>query len=110
METPGFSLPSNLEFTPYIKSVGDAHALLLHSSSHPRLDYTAVEEKDGSAESLMKNYIGVFDAETSELQLIEVRKLTARVSLRSVAEEMREEREQAVKTTETVRSTCAALA
>ena len=73
---------------------GDSTELLLHSSQHPRLDYSAQEEHDGSSESQLKDYIGVFDPATNKLQLMPVRRVTVRSALRSEAEELRQEQAQ----------------
>ena len=62
-----------------------ASELLLHSSTHPKLDYIAREEQSTGADSLLKHYIGVFDPKTGDLQLVEARKLVVRGVLRSVA-------------------------
>ena len=54
----------------------------------------AQEEKDGSSDSLLKDYIGVHDPATGRLQVVEVRKLTIRSTLRSEIDELRAERER----------------
>ncbi|KAF2715213.1 hypothetical protein K504DRAFT_421776 [Pleomassaria siparia CBS 279.74] len=97
--TPGVESSSKLLFKAYRskpKSLNDGESaeLLLQSSEHPRLDYLAREEKDGSSNSLLKDYIGVFDPSTSKLQLMEVKKVTMRSSLRSEADELRDEAAQ----------------
>jgi DNA-directed RNA polymerase I subunit RPA49 len=58
------------------------------------LDYLATQEKDGSAENLLQDYVGVFDPATGELKLMQVPKLTLRTTLRSEIEELREEKEK----------------
>ncbi|KAF2115076.1 DNA-directed RNA polymeras-like protein I 49 kDa polypeptide [Lophiotrema nucula] len=87
--TPGLTFPSKIEFKPYATQ-GQNPELLLQSSDHPRLDYTAQEEKDGSSESLLKDYLGVFDPATNKLKLVEVKRVTVRSSLRSEKEELAE--------------------
>ena len=62
--------------------------MLLQSSEHSRLDYIAREEKDGSAESQLQDYVGVYDPATSKLQLMPVRRVTVRTTLRSETEEL----------------------
>ena len=58
--------------------------LILHSSDHAKLDYTAREEEEaGGADALLKHYIGVFDPETGKLEVIEARKMVVRGSVRS---------------------------
>ncbi len=94
--TPGFQLPQNMTFEAYEKTsqqtprdrriVPPRHVgasskppeLLLHSSSHPKLQYIAREEQDGSADSHLKHYIAVMDPATRELKLMEVPKLVIR--------------------------------
>jgi DNA-directed RNA polymerase I subunit RPA49 len=58
------------------------------------LDYTAQEEFDGSSESQLKDYVGVFDPATKKLQLVPVKRVTLRSTLRSETEEMREQKEK----------------
>lgn len=57
--------------------------LLLHSSTHPKLDWTACEETSNGVESHLKHYVGVYDPEEGTLQLIEARRLVVRSTLRS---------------------------
>ncbi|KAF2004530.1 hypothetical protein P154DRAFT_519398 [Amniculicola lignicola CBS 123094] len=96
--TPGLTLPPQISFKPYrkttIRPTGATQELLLQSSEHARLEYTAQEEKDGSAESMLNHYIGVYDPATGKLQIVPVPKLTVRSTLRSEIEEMRAERER----------------
>ena len=75
---------------PYMKSRPDASRsslaipeLLLHSSAHLKLDFTAREESSNGSESHLKHYIGVYDPETGQLQLVQARKLVIRSTLRS---------------------------
>lgn len=65
--------------------------MLLHSSDHARLDYTAQEEHDGSSESQLQDYVGVYDPATKKLQLVPVKRVTVRSILRSDQDEMVEE-------------------
>ena len=60
-----------------------APELLLHSSAHPKLDYVAREEFSDGSEGHLKHYIGVYDPEAGELQLVQARKLIIRSILRS---------------------------
>ncbi|OAL02587.1 RNA polymerase I associated factor, A49-like protein [Phaeosphaeriaceae sp. SRC1lsM3a] len=96
--TPGLQCPSRISFNPYkrtkILPEGATDHLLLQSSEHPRLDYLAQEEIDGSSESQLKDYVGVFDPTTNKLQLMPVKRVTVRSTLRSETEEMREEQER----------------
>lgn len=96
--TPGLNFPSKISFNPYKRTKilpGSAiDHLLLQSSDHARLDYTAQEEQDGSSESQLKDYIGVFNPATNKLQIVPVKKVVVRSTLRSETEEMREEQEK----------------
>lgn len=55
---------------------------MLHSSSHPRIDYVACEEESGAIEGLQKHYIGIYDPTKGKLKVVEVRKVAIRGSLR----------------------------
>ncbi|KAI1281335.1 RNA polymerase I associated factor, A49-like protein [Xylaria sp. FL0933] len=93
---PGLGLPSSLAFQAYTKdapskskkarnknAVPSSSSLLLHSSSHSKLDYTAKEEGPGGRESHLRHYIGVFDPKTGELSVVEGRKMAVRGVVRS---------------------------
>jgi len=103
--TPGLNFPSKVTFKPYKRSkvlpTGQVSEVLLQSSEHSRLDYTAREEKDGSSESQLQDYIGVYDPATSKLQLMPVRRVTVRTTLRSETEELQNRQAEA----DAVRST-----
>ncbi|KAF9734129.1 hypothetical protein PMIN03_008576 [Paraphaeosphaeria minitans] len=92
VSTPGLKFPSQITFKSYKRTKllpeGSHTDLLLQSSDHSRLDYLAREEKDGSAESRLKDYIGVYDPATGKMQLMPVKRVTLRSSLRSEAEEL----------------------
>ncbi|KAF2811577.1 uncharacterized protein BDZ99DRAFT_461604 [Mytilinidion resinicola] len=102
--TPGLSFPSKIALKPYKSGVVGGvlppgkklpAKLILHSSDHPMLDYTAREEKDGSADSLLRHYVGIYDPDSGELKLMEAHKVTVRSTLRSEEEELRRDREAA---------------
>ncbi|OCK78833.1 DNA-directed RNA polymeras-like protein I 49 kDa polypeptide [Lepidopterella palustris CBS 459.81] len=106
--TPGLSLPLNFPLIPYKKGGRDdrilppgntgkstPYELLLQSSAHSKLDYTAREEHDGSADSLLKHYVGIYNPSSGELELMEAHKVTVRTTLRSELEDLRVAREQA---------------
>ncbi|TGJ81088.1 hypothetical protein E0Z10_g7681 [Xylaria hypoxylon] len=93
---PGLCVPSSVKFQAYTKpapsepkrkkskhAVPSPSSLLLHSSSHSKLDYTAKEEGAGGRESHLKHYIGVFDPSTGELSVVEARKMAVRGVVRS---------------------------
>ena len=79
------------------------YELLLQSSDHPKLDYLAEEEKDGSSDSQLIHYVGVYNPTTAGLKLMQVHHVTVRSTLRSEIDEMREEREQIAAARATVR-------
>lgn len=59
--------------------------LLLHSSDHPTIDYTAAESKTSDAgEKHMKHYIALFDPVLNQLKVIEARRMTVRSSVRQL--------------------------
>ena len=70
--------------------------LLLHSSVHPKLDWTAREETSSGVESHLKHYIGIYDPEKGKLQLKEAKKLVVQSTLRSAAVSTNDEAQTAV--------------
>ncbi|KAI1331116.1 RNA polymerase I associated factor, A49-like protein [Xylariaceae sp. FL0255] len=87
---PGLCVPNSVKFQAYTKSSAKQKRsknaptdLMLHSSSHSKLDYTAKEEGPGGCESHLKHYIGVFDPITEELSVLEAKKMTIRGIVRS---------------------------
>jgi hypothetical protein len=93
--TPGVSLPTSISLKPYTKHrrnapqrVGHSGAiatteLILHSSEHPKLDYTAREEESSGADTLLKHYVGVYDPDTGKLEVMEARKMVIRGVVRA---------------------------
>lgn len=61
-----------------------APKLLLHSSDHPTIDYTAQEESSLQG-NLLNHYIGIYDPENEYLKLIPARGVTVRRTLRQDA-------------------------
>ncbi|OTA81605.1 hypothetical protein M434DRAFT_401346 [Hypoxylon sp. CO27-5] len=57
--------------------------LLLHSSSHSKLDYTAKEDGSGGRESHLTHYIMVFDPQTGQIEAMEAKKMTIRGLVRA---------------------------
>lgn len=109
----GLAVPKSIKFKAFSRprALGpkDPEELLLHSSDHPKIDYTARENQDVGAEALLKHYVGVFDPITKKLQVVEARKLTVRSTLRSEEQEAREKHAEEVDrvasgTSETMRS------
>ncbi|KAL7918936.1 RNA polymerase I associated factor, A49-like protein [Trichoderma austrokoningii] len=89
--TPGMEMPSNLTFHSYLpknatssksKKTAVDKGLLLHSSTHRNLDYTAREEERGS-KPLLNHYIGIYDPATGKLQVVEAKKMVVRGAVRS---------------------------
>lgn len=81
--SPGVVFPSNVKFQPFSKKTATgSSSLLLHTSDHPTINYTA-SEGDSTIETHLKHYVAVFDPATSSLQVTEAKKLTVRSSLRT---------------------------
>ncbi|CZS93697.1 related to DNA-directed RNA polymerase A (I) chain [Rhynchosporium agropyri] len=90
--TPGLAVPTSIHLKPYTKARKNvpsksssiiAKELILHSSEHPKLDYTAHEEESGWTDSLLKHYVGVYDPETGKMDVMEARKMVIRGSVRA---------------------------
>jgi DNA-directed RNA polymerase I subunit RPA49 len=92
--TPGYDQVAKVNFKPYATKSQQNPQLLLHSSDHQTLDYTAREEKDGSSGSYLKDYIAVYDPAAGTLKIVETRPVTVRSILRSEREEMQDKRAQ----------------
>lgn len=87
---PGLTIPS-LPFKAFAKSTSQkerssaypkpsTHDLLLHSTRHPRLDYTGTPSNlDGA----LAHYVAVFDPQTQRLRLAPAHHLNIRSTLRS---------------------------
>ena len=85
-------MSSSIHLKPYTKARRNvssksgsiaARELILHSSEHPKLDYTAQEEESGGADALLKHYVGVYDPETGKMEVMEARKMVVRGSVRA---------------------------
>jgi hypothetical protein len=57
--------------------------LLLHSTSHPRLDYTAKQDVAKGSKSSLNHYLGVYDPATGKLQLVEAKKMNISATVRA---------------------------
>jgi len=55
--------------------------MLIHSSDHPTIDYTAAEGSEPN-EAHIKHYVAVFDPATNKLKVTEAKRLTVRGALR----------------------------
>jgi DNA-directed RNA polymerase I subunit RPA49 len=92
--TPGIQIPNNLSFNSYAprelaqsKSRSKRHAggseLLLHSTTHHSLNYTAREEGARNGTPLVNHYIGVYDPKTGKMQVVEAKKMVVRPQVRA---------------------------
>ena len=89
VSSPGLIAPS-IPYKPYSKSLSNRHSdaapkpgthdLLLHSSAHPRLDYTAAPI---SLDEHLSHYVAVFDPASNSLQITPAHHLSLRSTLRS---------------------------
>jgi len=94
--TPGIEIPQKLAFQSYqardttkAKSkYGRTKELLLHSTSHQSLDYTAREEGSRQSAPLLNHFVGVYDPNTGKLEVIEAKRMVVRglVRAKQVAE------------------------
>lgn len=86
---PGIAVAKDAVFNSYSKrpsakrSRHRSNDLLLHSTSHRTLDYTAREDKPENGQPLLKHYIGLFDPATGKLQLVEGKKMVVRGVVRA---------------------------
>ncbi|OAQ95193.1 RNA polymerase I associated factor [Purpureocillium lilacinum] len=92
--TPGLEVPRNVVFHSYqskdearSKSKQPKHTIdkeiLLHSTAHRSLDYTAREEEPRGSKPLMKHYVGVYDPKTGKLEVVEAKKMVVRGQVRA---------------------------
>ena len=100
--TPGIQIPNNLSFNSYApqssaqsKHKSKKHAggseLLLHSSTHRSLDYTAREEGSRNSAPLLNHYVGVYDPQTGKMQVVEAKKMVVRPQVRAKPAEAADE-------------------
>lgn len=91
---PGINVPTNLSFQSYapkdlVKSKGKSSKsqgqkeLLLHSITHPNLDYTAKEDVPRGSKPFLNHYVGVYDPKTGKMQVIEAKRMEVRGIVRS---------------------------
>lgn len=86
----GISVSKDAKYNTYSRpstkrSKNGTNDLLLHSTSHRTVDYTAREDKPavGAGQPLLKHYIGVYDPASGQLQLVEAKKMVIRGSVRA---------------------------
>ncbi|KAG9512046.1 RNA polymerase I associated factor, A49-like protein, partial [Aureobasidium melanogenum] len=90
---PGLNVP-NAPFKPFVKVTNpkkeaaspapSTHSLLLHSTSHARLDFTAQQQSNQD----LTHYVAVYDPQSSSLQVLPAHALTLRTTLRAEAQEV----------------------
>lgn len=91
----GLNLPHN-SMEAYQQSVPNSKIpksdlkLILHSSEHPRMDFIGKEEFGNGAEKLLNHYIGIYDPQTGQMEMIKARKVAVRTVLRPTQEEIDE--------------------
>jgi DNA-directed RNA polymerase I subunit RPA49 len=84
-------LPADLQFASYHNKASSQ--LLLHSSDHDTIDFSAVETRTtDTIDAHLKYYVAVYDPSTSRLTVTEAKKVAARSHLRQF-EKPREEEE-----------------
>ncbi|ROW13064.1 hypothetical protein VPNG_05964 [Cytospora leucostoma] len=86
--TSGIAISQDTKFNTYSRAPTKrprhgASDLLLHSTSHRTLDYSAREDKPKGGQPLLKHYIGLFDPASGQLQLVEAKKMVIRGSVRA---------------------------
>ena len=90
VSSPGLTLPTNLRFNSFSKK--KTSDLLLQSSSHPTIDYTATESKTSdAAEKHLRHYVAVFDPATKRLKVTAAKKMTVRSSVRQLQPDVDDE-------------------
>jgi len=73
---------------------GEDSGLILHSTSHRRLDYTARQEGNVVLNAATKNYVGVYDPSTGDLKVVPAGHVTVRGGLRAAKPEKQDEEEK----------------
>ncbi|CAK7227086.1 DNA-directed RNA polymerase I subunit rpa49 [Sporothrix curviconia] len=91
--TPGLCVPDAIEFDSFsrtksksskrARTTGPTTEILLHSSSHRTVDFTAKEDKALSTDSTLQHYIGIYDPATGELEVVNAKKMEIRGNVRA---------------------------
>ncbi|KAL0931055.1 a49-like RNA polymerase I associated factor [Colletotrichum truncatum] len=87
--SPGVRISKNIPFSPYVKpettsgkrkqkTPAVSQDLILHSTSHQTMDYTAREDGISDSQQALKHYVGVFDPKTGKLEVVEAKKMVVR--------------------------------
>lgn len=96
----GVNLPGGLDFHTYEKvnnlkaskkweprsKKKAASEIILHSTSHPSLDYTLSEsqpKRRKRSAPATRHYIGIFDPKTGKVDVIEAKKMIVRATVRA---------------------------
>ncbi|KAM3463007.1 hypothetical protein NHJ6243_003622 [Beauveria neobassiana] len=93
--TPGFELPNDLVFHHY-ESKSEARAkskqpktamekkLMLHSTSHHSINYTAREEdSQPGSKPLLNHFLGIYDPKTGKMEVVQAKKMVMRSTVRA---------------------------
>lgn len=90
---PGLTLSKATDFHPYDKvdaptikkrkKNAPPSEMLLHSTSHRSLDYTAQEDCRKGSQPLVRHFIGLFDPKTGKVEVIESKKMVVRGTVRA---------------------------
>ncbi|CAK7263639.1 DNA-directed RNA polymerase I subunit rpa49 [Sporothrix epigloea] len=92
--TPGLCIPSEINFSSFsrskssksskrLRNTDSSAELMLHSSGHRTVDFTAKEDKALSTDSSLQHYVGIYDPATGELQVVNAKKMEIRGNVRS---------------------------
>ncbi|KAI9661990.1 MAG: DNA-directed RNA polymerase I subunit rpa49 [Alyxoria varia] len=100
LHSSGIKLVEDISFQAFHKDDPDKPEILLHSSDHPRLNYTAREQLDGSTDDYLEHYIGVYDPGRKHLSLMQAKKMSATRSFRAEDAEMQAVRAQSNRATD----------
>jgi DNA-directed RNA polymerase I subunit RPA49 len=94
---PGLTVPQ-ISFKAYSKASSKAkdesqvkpstHSVLLHSTKHPKLDYTATPS---AVESPVAHYVAVYDPKAQTLQIVPSHHSSLRSTLRSETQQVKEQ-------------------
>ncbi|GAO14143.1 hypothetical protein UVI_02037720 [Ustilaginoidea virens] len=94
---PGLQVPRDAAFHLYQSRQGSraesnesngsknagTQQILLHSTSHPSLDYTAKEEGNRGAALGVRHFVAIYDAKSGKLQVVEAKKMVVRGAVRA---------------------------
>ncbi|ERS96418.1 hypothetical protein HMPREF1624_07328 [Sporothrix schenckii ATCC 58251] len=91
--TPGLCVPDELQFDSFTKkssksskrqrTTGPSAEMLLHTSSHRSVDFTAKEDNVVGADSSLQHYIGIYDPTTGQLEVVNAKKMEIRGNVRA---------------------------